>query len=51
MFLTSCAELDAGLVGHNSQIWWLIESRFSDGFPPNRVDGQKYTDLIQELHF
>jgi hypothetical protein len=28
----TCAELDAGLVGHNSPFWRIAEARFNEGF-------------------
>jgi hypothetical protein len=33
------AELDAGLVGHKSQFWTMVEYCFNEGFPPDSVDG------------
>ncbi len=40
------AELDAGLVGHNSPFWKMVESRFNTGFQPDGVDGITHADLI-----
>jgi hypothetical protein len=40
------AELDAGVVGHNSQFWTLVESHFNSGFPSDGLDGQKYSDIV-----
>ncbi len=45
----TCAELDAGVVGHKSQFWKLMESRFNDGFLPDGTDGQAYADLIHHI--
>jgi len=43
-------ELDAGVIGHNSQFWKLVESHFNSGFPSDGVDGQKYPDIIHHIH-
>jgi hypothetical protein len=44
------AELDAGVVGHKSPFWQLVESRFNNGFLPDGTDGQAYADLIHHIH-
>ncbi len=44
------AELNAGLVGHNSPFWKMVESRFNTGFEHDGVDGIAYTDLIHHIH-
>jgi hypothetical protein len=44
------AELDAGLVGHKSQFWTMVESCFNEGFPPDSVDGMTFGDLLHQLH-
>jgi len=46
----TCAELDAGLVGHKSPFWRMVESRFNEGFPPESTDGMTFGDLIHHLH-
>jgi hypothetical protein len=44
------AELDAGLVGHKSQFWRLVESHFNEGFPPESADGMTFGNLLHQLH-
>ena len=44
------AELDAGLVGHNSPFWKIVESSFNEGFPCDGTDGMTFADLIHHLH-
>jgi hypothetical protein len=44
------AELDAGVVGHKSPFWQLVESRFNNGFLPDGTDGQADADLIHHIH-
>ena len=44
------AELDAGLVGHKSQFWRMVESRFNERFPPESVDEMMFGDLLHQLH-
>jgi hypothetical protein len=44
------AELDAGLVGHKSPFWKMVESRFNSGFPPEGVDGMAFADLMHHIH-
>jgi len=44
------AELDAGLVGHNSPFWKMVESRFNSGFLPDGVDGIAHADLVHHIH-
>ena len=46
----SRAELDAGLVGHNSSFWQLVHVRFHEGFPPDSTDGPSFLDEIQHMH-
>jgi hypothetical protein len=43
------AELDAGLVGHNSPFWSMVEARFNGGFPSEGVDGVTFVDMIYLL--
>ncbi len=43
---TTHAELDAGLVGHKSVFWKMVECRFDEGFPPDGVDGMTFAELI-----
>jgi hypothetical protein len=47
---STCAELDAGLVGHKSQFWRMVESRFNEGFPPESADGMTFGNLLHQLH-
>jgi hypothetical protein len=44
------AELDAGLVGHKSPFWKMVESRFNSGFPPEGVDGMTFADLMHHIY-
>jgi hypothetical protein len=46
----TCAELDAGLVGHNTPFWRMVETRFYGGFPSEVVDGMTFGDMIHHLH-
>ena len=43
-------ELDAGLVGHKSPFWKMVEARFNEGFPPDSIDGMTFGDLLHQLH-
>jgi hypothetical protein len=44
------AKLDAGLVGHKSQFWTMVESHFNEGLPPGSVDGMTFGDSLHWLH-
>ena len=45
----SRADLDAGLVGHNSSFWQLVHARFHQGFPPDSTDGPNCLDENHHL--
>ncbi len=44
------AELDAGLLGHNSPFWRMVEARFNRGLPLEGVDWMTFGDMIHHLH-
>jgi hypothetical protein len=46
----SLAELDAGLVGHNSSFWQLVHVKSHEGFPPESIDGPNFVDEILYVH-
>jgi hypothetical protein len=47
--MISCADLDSGLVGHNSSFWQLVHIRFHQCFSSDSIYGPNFLDEIHHL--
>ncbi len=46
----TCAELDARVVGHKSQLWQWVEVKLNDRFLPDGTDRKVHADLVYNIH-